>query len=1031
MGPLAVSALGLLSFGAWLTPEGAGPLVLAEGAGGVSVELTPDGSGLVVRSAAGVVQDGELSDGPVHWRQVGGGVFVHGNSDGRIDWVQWSTGRGIRVRRDDAGQVVEVAGPGASVARVGRTAGGLTIEDAVGGVLAVSEEVDESGAGRWQVVRDGAGRQVRTRLEGAEVVAWEDPRGLTTKVLRREDRVELVGPGGGVWRVGHDDPSSESVWLEQPDGLRWSWEIEGGRVLAVVDPTGRRARWDYDERGHLLAAEAAGRTTRIERDDADRPTAIIDATGAMTQLRWRDGRVYEVVDPAGSVVLIERGADGRPTGVVARGGGRFELQHGSDGLLRAVVDPVGRTLKIGRDSSGRVARVEQGDGGVRLRRDGDGRITAVDTLGQDAVHTGLVRDASGRVKRVLRADSTIVVDRDSAGEVQSVRLDRREVVVLRDARGRAVAAGPIEWHRDIVGRVVGVDGPGFSWDLTLDSVGALRRVRAGEGASALAVDVERDAAGRALAWRSGGSVVEVQRDAAGRTVVESVDGRTVRLTRGPRGLPQRLEAGRGTWRWSRGADGAVLRATGPDGAGIGVDRDDAGRVQLTRLPGGAILRRIFDGDLVLEALDDGRGTSLARHAWLPDIWGRPRWTQLDDAPRSMHRYDATGRRVAVELGEDAAWSFSPSMEQGPGGWVRALDELGRTTELMVGEQWPAWGAVGGAWAYVRDEAGRLASVNGADGAFTIVHDALQRMVLVDSPAGTWSVDWDARGRPSSLSRPSGRSELIWPPSPDVDGEWRPLATGADSAIAWVHGPGVWGWSAAEEGGGRAAGGVGLPGLSGAYVEDPMGTMAVARTPSGGWDSGALAPFDATGGVQLFTGGPRLYVGGALEPAGAERTDGTLDWPWVVDDGHPRVMRSVIDPSGWSAEGPWGDPLALAVELGVVDLPATTAGTLGEPALTWLPASLDAPPVPAGPIPGAIDLDGELEPLVSRIVAHVQTGEGPVDWRVLTGPLVDADRELGWLPPGLSVPGLHPPGARQASRARSISQKVVAPWEGVL
>ena len=104
---------------------------------------------------------------------------------------------------------------------------------------------------------------------------------------------------------------------------------------------------------------------------------------------------------------------------------------------------------------------------------------------------------------------------------------------------------------------------------------------------------------------------------------------------------------------------------------------------------------------------------------------------------------------------------------------------------------------------------------------------------------------------------------------------------------------------------------------------------------------------------------------------------------------------------------------------------------GETAVPWLPSSLDERPCPVGPAPGYLGLEDELEPLVWRIIVHLTQAEGALDWDTMAGPLIDP-AEVGVLPPGLRVPGLHdldaPPDQLQL---RSLEQKVLASWSGLL
>jgi hypothetical protein len=216
------------------------------------------------------------------------------------------------------------------------------------------------------------------------------------------------------------------------------------------------------------------------------------------------------------------------------------------------------------------------------------------------------------------------------------------------------------------------------------------------------------------------------------------------------------------------------------------------------------------------------------------------------------------------------------------------------------------------------------------------------------------------------------------------------------------------------------------------MEDALGVIAIRRVLGGAIaDSAAMDPIGHWGGISLFTGGPELMSGVALEPAALDRTDGTIEWPWGPRGQRPAVLRNLWDASAWDAEVDWGDPLSLARSLGVVDVPAGQGTLPGDTAVPWLPASLDQRACPVGPAPGYLGLEEELDPLVWRIIVHLANTEGAIDWDTVAGPLIDP-AEVGRLPPGLSIPGLHnldaPPDQLQHP---SLEQKVLASWSGLL
>ena len=573
--------------------------------------------------------------------------------------------------------------------------------------------------------------------------------------------------------------------------------------------------------------------------------------------------------------------------------------------------------------------------------------------------------------------------------------------------------------------------PGLTLAFGRDAVGRITSVRAGEEK----LTVSRNLLGEPMHWQGAEADVRVERDSAGRISLEAVGGTILRVMRGVRGHVERVESARGAWKWSRGSDGALLRMEGPDGVGVGADRDLAGRLVFARLPGGGLVRRAFDEGVVMEQVDDAGGSVVSQAAWSPDAFGRIAWAQLDDGPRIIWKTGPDGALVAIESGaeedEEETWSFGPRMDRGPGGWVRVGDLLGRTTELMVGETWPAWGAVGGAWAYERSPAGAVDRVIGADGVFALEHDAFGKLASVTTADTAWRVQWDALGRPSKVIRPGGGMDVTWAPG-QVDGT--PLATGVDSETAWVDIPGgALGWSRARMAKTTPmAGAVVLPGGLGVRVEDALGVVSMRwGYQTGVADSAVLDPLGGRGGISMFAGGPELFVGGALDPASPARTDGTLDWPWMVDIGQARVARSAWNPEGWEPRSAWGEPVRIASQLGLVDIPVRRGTEQLPAAYPWLPASIQSASAPIGPPRGVVDVIAELPALEGRILAQLMGTGGALDWSVVVGPVV-TDAEIGHLPPGVYIGGLHRGSVADDDFSRApLAKKIVAGWGGLL
>jgi len=140
---------------------------------------------------------------------------------------------------------------------------------------------------------------------------------------------------------------------------------------------------------------------------------------------------------------------------------------------------------------------------------------------------------------------------------------------------------------------------------------------------------------------------------------------------------------------------------------------------------------------------------------------------------------------------------------------------------------------------------------------------------------------------------------------------------------------------------------------------------------------------------------------AIDPLSGQRLDARGRWPWGEVSDQDR-----LDPELWAPDTSWHAPLAILVALGALpplDDGAWTPVALPEPALPWLPASLDGEPPPLGPTLDALPLEDDR---LTRalIVALLRGGSGLDDALVLRVELDEAF-SAPRLPPGLRLPSL--------------------------
>ncbi len=928
---------------------------------------------------------------------TGGALSISWDADGRPLALAWSTGERLSMRWSGA-ELVQADGPGPARLRISGDSeeGTRAFTDVLGGVTRARRQPTPGGGWREEL-RDGLGRVARREIDGqGRTVWWEDPRGLATRVSWTERGVQLTGPGARRWELG-TDAAGRVLRMVDPLGATWAWARDAdGRALARADPDGRVRTWGRDSEGRVATVDDGAGKLRLVRDTAGRIVELIDAAGMAIGVHWDAlGRVERITDGAGAAYVIERDRGGRPRRVADRAGGAWALNRDRAGQVIELVSPTGGRWSLERDGLGRLAGwSRRGSGAVRLSRGALGVLTRVDAA--DGRRTGFSWDQAGRLLAVVpQGGVRWQLERGPTGDLVALSGGAWRVDVRRDPAGMPTGAGDIGWIWDAAGRLVGLRSPQLELQLGRDGAGWLRQLRAPGGWE---LRVERDAAGRPVAWIDPEGEVRLERDPAGRISAERGPAGPLRVSRDARGQVDRITHARGVWRWLRDAEGAVLRVVGPEGEAVGVVRDAAGRSTLERLPAGALLSRAWGAEGLVERLETGAGGVLLEQTLVLDLDGELVETEILGEPRVRWTRDPAGRLMGGASPDGRSWVSSAELLRGPDGQLAVRDAVGRSVEVATTEL-PAWGVGSGVFGYHRAPGGRLVEVTGPKGRAVIRYDPLGRPVSVDLGGARWGVRWDARGRPGLISWPGGEGHgVLWAPDRVDAGAAPVLASGPGLRRALLPTPrGPAGWTTAD----GEVHAIGRPaGAASRWVLGVGEPVELPRWP-GGWTAGSADGIVVSADrLRIFGGGPELSPRGAWAPVWPEPLDGRAPWPWAAGG-----EGSAWDPSPWLPESPWGDPVSVLLGLGELDPPEAggVAAPAADPAVPWLPAAFDRAPAPLAGLEG---LPLDVDPLSGRLIAHLLSARGPAGEALLPGALLDDLPQLP-LPPGMRVPGLTP------------------------
>ncbi|AKM03221.1 RHS repeat-associated core domain-containing protein [Burkholderia pyrrocinia] len=434
----------------------------------------------------------------------------------------------------------------------------------------------------------------------------------------------------GEWIYDHN---GEGLVTAETDPLghctRSEWEL--GRLMARIDPLGRRTVYRYDDIGQLIS--------------------ITESSGRVIDLEYDEQRLTTVSLPNGGRIRLEYDHLHRLIARTEPDGARTTYRYGSRGELLRVVQG-DRETRLDYDRRLRLTDIEL-PGGARFRRRSDvlGRVLEETSPDGDATgfdYTDGPDNPRGRLVAVTHADGSV-----SRAQYNSESL----LVGWTDPLGRTVRRtyGPF----DLL--VASIDAAGHETRFEYDHATRLTKVVDAVGDAYI---YRYDAAGRLMTeidW--GGRVTAYQRDAAGRLLVKTL----------PDG---------GQWRYTYDAQDRLTEVDAGD-VRLLYRYDLLGRLASAEVRGeqSHVTRFAYDGNGRLVG-EDQHG-ELLRHVYDADGRRRRRMTPRRETAYAydelgaltliggltIHR-DSLGRETGRQVGEFAA--------------QRQYDALGRLRRQVAG-----------------------------------------------------------------------------------------------------------------------------------------------------------------------------------------------------------------------------------------------------------------------------------------------------------------------------------------------------------
>ncbi|NJP49210.1 hypothetical protein HCJ93_03745 [Streptomyces sp. SBST2-5] len=279
----------------------------------------------------------------------------------RVTRARDNTGRTTSYTYDSAGRLKTVTDPAGQV--MSYTYDGTSNR--------IKTATDARGVVYMTNAFDADGRVTQQRLAEGQVYSFA----YTMTGPGQVTATEVTQPGGSVRRVEFDG-SGFAVSDTEAYGtsLARKTVYERGaahRIMAVVDPHGRRTELKYDANGHVTSAvELAGTAdarssgTTVFDGPYDQPTKITDSLGHTTTFTYTGtGDLRTITDPEGRRTTFTLAADGQIKKVTDNANATTEYTY-DHGDLVSTKDAEGRVTRQFTDAAGRVTALADAAGSL-------------------------------------------------------------------------------------------------------------------------------------------------------------------------------------------------------------------------------------------------------------------------------------------------------------------------------------------------------------------------------------------------------------------------------------------------------------------------------------------------------------------------------------------------------------------------------------------------------------------------------------------------------------------------------------------